>query len=90
MGWALDRRPSEAAGHFFALAGIVERRRTVQIKLFEKKLVDLGHLETEINQWLAANPKAVAIQRDLHVFHSHATREENVLVALWYEPKSGL
>lgn len=62
----------------------------MQIKLFEKKLVDLSHLEAEINQWLAANPKLVTIQRDVHVYHNHTTREESLLVAMWYEPKSGL
>jgi hypothetical protein len=60
----------------------------VQVKLFLRKLVDLPHLETEINQWLAANPKVVAIQRDLSVYHSQATKEEHILVALWVEPKS--
>ncbi len=62
----------------------------MQIKLFDKKLVDLAHLEAEINQWLAANPKLVTIQRDFHVYHNHTTEEESLLVAMWYEPKSGM
>lgn len=62
----------------------------MQIKLFDKKLLDLAHLEAEINQWLTANPKVVTIQRDLHVYHNHRTGEEDVLVTLWYEPKSSL
>ncbi len=49
----------------------------MQIKLFDKKLVDLAHLEAEINQWLAANPKLVTIQRDFHVYHNQTTREES-------------
>ncbi|MBI3122595.1 MAG: hypothetical protein HYZ03_09955 [candidate division NC10 bacterium] len=61
----------------------------MQIKLFDKKLVDLAHLEAEINQWLTANPKLVTIQRDVHVYPNQTTREESVLVAMWYEPKSG-
>jgi hypothetical protein len=52
--------------------------------------VDLAHLEADINQWLAANPKLVTIQRDFHVYHNHTTREESVLVAMWYEPKSSI
>ena len=62
----------------------------MQLKLFEKKLADLAHLEADINQWLAANPKFVTIQRDFHIYHNHTTREESVLVAMWYEPKSGI
>ncbi len=62
----------------------------MQLKLFDRKLVDLGPLEADINQWLAANPKLVTIQRDFHVYHNHTTGEESILVAMWYEPKSGL
>jgi hypothetical protein len=82
-----DRRPIWPPVCCFRLG---ERRRPVQIKLFDKKLVDLAHLEAEINHWLAANPKLVTIQRDFHVYHNHTTREESVLVAMWYEPKSGV
>jgi hypothetical protein len=39
---------------------------------------------------LAANPKLVTIQRDFHVYHSHTTGEEYVMVALWHEPKTGM
>jgi len=60
----------------------------VQIKLFDVQLSELARLEGEINQWLTANPKLVTIQRDLHVYHSHGSSEERVMVALWYEPKS--
>ncbi|HSB79399.1 MAG TPA: hypothetical protein VLM91_11445 [Candidatus Methylomirabilis sp.] len=60
----------------------------MQIKLFDVKLSELTRLETDINQWLAANPKLVTIQRDFHVYHSHGTSEERVMVALWYEPRS--
>lgn len=62
----------------------------MQLKLFDKKLVDLARLEAEINEWLAANPKLVTIQRDFHVYHNHTTREVSVMIALWYEPKSSL
>jgi hypothetical protein len=62
----------------------------VQLKLFDKKLADLPHLEADINKWLAANPKLVTIQRDFHVYHNHTTSEESVLVAMWYEPKSSI
>jgi hypothetical protein len=62
----------------------------VQLKLFERQLADLARLEEDINQWLAANPKLVTIQRDFHVYHNHTTGEESVLVALWNEPKTGI
>ena len=62
----------------------------MQLKLFDKKLVDLAHLEADINTWLAANPKLVTIQRDFRVYRNHTTSEESVLVALWYEPKSSI
>jgi len=61
----------------------------VQLKLFDRKLADLGQLEADINQWLSTNPKSITIQRDIHVYHNHATREEGALIALWYETKSG-
>ncbi len=60
----------------------------MQIKLFDVKLSELTQLEADINQWLAANPKLITIQRDFHVYHSHGTTEERVMVALWYEPRS--
>jgi len=60
----------------------------VQIKLFDRKRSELAQLEAEINQWLATNPKLVTIQRDFHIYHDHGTKEECLLVALWYEPKS--
>ena len=62
----------------------------VQLKLFDRKLADLAHLEADINQWLATNPKLITIQRDFHVYHNHVTKEESILVAMWYEPKSSL
>ena len=62
----------------------------MQLKLFDRRLTDLARLEADINQWLAANPKLVTIQRDFHVYSNQTTREEHVLVALWYEPKSSL
>jgi hypothetical protein len=60
----------------------------VQLKLFDRKLSELGQLEAEINQWLSANPKLVTIQRDFHIYHNHTSKEECLLVALWYEPRS--
>ncbi len=60
----------------------------MQIKLFDRKRSELAQLEAEINQWLTATPKFVTIQRDFHIYHDHGTKEECVLVALWYEPKS--
>ena len=62
----------------------------MQLKLFDRKLADLAQLEADINHWLAANPKLVTIQRDFHVYHNHTTGEEHVMVALWYEPKTGI
>jgi hypothetical protein len=82
-----NRRPASGRRFFVSLGG---KEAEVQLKLFDRKLVDLAHLEADINQWLAANPKFVTIQRDFHVYHSQTTREESVLVALWYEPRSGL
>jgi hypothetical protein len=60
----------------------------MQIRLFWGKLSDLPTLEADINHWLADNPKLVTIQRDVSVYHNHATGDEQVLVALWHEPKS--
>jgi hypothetical protein len=36
----------------------------LQVKLFSRSLSELAGLEAEVNQWLAANPKLIAIQRD--------------------------
>ena len=60
----------------------------MQLKLFDRKLSELGQLEAEINQWLSANPKLVTIQRDFHIYHNHTSKEESLLIALWYEPRS--
>ncbi len=60
----------------------------MQIKLFRGRLADLSALESDMNQWLATNPKVISIQRDLSVYHDHTTGEEQVLIALWCEPKS--
>jgi hypothetical protein len=63
---------------------------TVQLKLLHRKLSELGQLEAEINHWLSANPKLVTIQRDFHIYHDHTSKEECLLIALWYEPRSSL
>lgn len=60
----------------------------MQLKLFDRKLSELGQLEAEVNQWLCANPKLVTIQRDFHIYHNHTGQEECLLIALWYEPRS--
>jgi hypothetical protein len=62
----------------------------MQVKLFSKSLADLAGLEAEVNQWLAANPKLITIQRDSAVYHDHATGGDGVLLTLWYEPKGSL
>jgi hypothetical protein len=62
----------------------------MQVKLFRGMLADLPVIETELNQWLAANPKLISIQRESAVFHDHATGGEGVLLTLWYEPKGNL
>ena len=62
----------------------------MQLKLFAKSLADLGGLETEVNQWLASNPKLITFQRESAVFHDHGTGGEGVLLTLWYEAKDSL
>jgi len=62
----------------------------MQVKLFAHPLADLGGLEAAANQWLAANPKLISIQRESAVYHDHVTGAEGVLLTLWYEPKSNL
>jgi hypothetical protein len=62
----------------------------MQVKLFSKPLSDLAVLEVEVNQWLAANPKLITIQRDNAVYHDHGSGAQGVLLTLWYEPKSSL
>jgi hypothetical protein len=62
----------------------------MQVKLFAHPLVDLGSLEANVNQWLAANPKLISIQRESAVYHDHATGGEGILLTLWYEPKGNL
>ena len=62
----------------------------MQVKLFRQPASRLAALESEVNAWLAANPKVIPIQREASVFHDHQTDEEHVLVAVWYEPKGSL
>ena len=44
----------------------------MQVKLFAHPLADLSGLEANVNQWLAANPKLISIQRESAVYHDHA------------------
>ena len=62
----------------------------MQVKLFAGALSDLGGVEAQVNQWLAANPKLVTIQREISVYHDHAGGGEGILITLWYEPKGSL
>ena len=62
----------------------------MQVKLFSKPLAALVDLEAEVNHWLATNPKLITIQREIAVYHDHATSGGAVLVTLWYEPKGSL
>ncbi|MBP2670063.1 MAG: hypothetical protein H6Q85_129 [candidate division NC10 bacterium] len=62
----------------------------MQVKLFAHPLADLGDLEAAANQWLAANPKLISIQRESAVYHDHVAGAEGVLLTLWYEPKGNL
>jgi hypothetical protein len=62
----------------------------MQVKLFSRSLADLAGLEAEVNQWLAANPKLITIQRESAAYHDHATGGDGVLLTLWYEPKGSL
>jgi hypothetical protein len=62
----------------------------MQVKLFAGTLSDLGGVETQANQWLAANPKLISIQRESAVYHDHASGGEGILLTLWYEPKGNL
>ncbi len=62
----------------------------MQVKLFSGPLADLARLEAEVNQWLAANPKLITIQRECVVYHDHSAGAEGVLLTLWYEPKGSL
>jgi hypothetical protein len=69
---------------------MLRREGAMQVKLFRGTLADLTVIETEVNRWLAANPKLISIQRENAVYHDHATGSEAVLVTLWYEPKGSL
>jgi hypothetical protein len=60
----------------------------MQTKLFRGGLADLPALEADINHWLTANPKLISIERDVSVYHDHATGEEQALIVMWCEPKS--
>jgi hypothetical protein len=62
----------------------------MQVKLFRQPVSQLPALESEVNQWLAANPKLIPIQRETSVSHDRKADEEHVLVAVWYEPKGNL
>jgi hypothetical protein len=62
----------------------------MQVKLFAGSLSDLGGVEAQANQWLAANPKLISIQRESAVYHDHASGGEGILLTLWYEPKGNL
>jgi hypothetical protein len=56
----------------------------MQIKVFKRPIKELQQLEAEINDWLKANNRSVTIQRDWHVYHNHATGEDDAVVMVWY------
>jgi hypothetical protein len=56
----------------------------MQIKVFRRAIKDLQHLEAEVNDWLKANARSVTIQRDSHVYHNHATGEDDLVIMVWY------
>ncbi|HTX54968.1 MAG TPA: hypothetical protein VMD08_16310 [Candidatus Baltobacteraceae bacterium] len=62
----------------------------MQLKLFRHPASRLSVLESEVNQWLAANPKWIPIQRETSVFHDRQADDQQILVAVWYEAKGNL
>ncbi len=62
----------------------------MQVKLFRQPVSQLPALESEVNAWLAANPKLIPIQRETSVSPDRQTGEEHVLVSVWYEAKGNL
>ena len=56
----------------------------MQIKVFRRAIKDLQHLEAEVNDWLKANARSVTIQRESHVYHNHATGEDDLVIMVWY------
>ncbi len=56
----------------------------MQIKVFRRPIKEVQQLEAEINDWLKANTSLVTIQRDSHVYHNHASGENDLVVMLWY------
>ncbi len=62
----------------------------MQVKLFHHPAAQVDALESEVNQWFSANPKAIPIQRDASVFHDRKADEAHVLITIWYELKGNL
>ncbi len=62
----------------------------MQVKLFRQRVAELSALETDVNQWLSANPKLIPIQRETSVFHDQGAGAEQVLISVWYEAKGNL
>ena len=56
----------------------------MQLKVFRRPTKEALQFEVEVNEWLRANNRCVTIQRDSHVYHNHATGEDDLVVLLWY------
>ena len=56
----------------------------MQIKVFRRPMKEVQQLEAEINDWLKTDSRSVTIQRDSHVYHNHATGEDDLVVMVWY------
>ena len=56
----------------------------MQIKVFRRPMKEVQQLEAEMNDWLKANAGFVTIQRDSHVYHNHASGEDDLVVMVWY------
>ena len=56
----------------------------MQIKVFRRPMKEVQQLEAEINDWLKANTGMVTIQRESHVYHNHASGEDDLAVLVWY------
>ncbi len=57
----------------------------MQVQIFVEPVARHEALAETMNAWLAAHPRAKLEEREVRIFHNHATNADDVLVLLFYE-----
>jgi hypothetical protein len=57
----------------------------MQVQIFVEPIARHEALAGAMNAWLAEHPRARIEEREVRIFHNHATNGDDVLVLLFYD-----